>query len=114
MQLEIVSRDFELTQSIREHIETRLATLSAWSRRDIRTVRVTLGDMNGPRGGADKYCKVSVTLRSGPDIRVGKVSDNLYDAITRAALAAVRTTSEMISRRRRRWRRSRRSLGLLF
>lgn len=52
----------------------------------IRDLTVRLADTNGPRGGVDKLCLVSVRLvAGGPDIVVSEVDASLPTAVARAA-----------------------------
>lgn len=105
MNIDIVSRDFALTTAIEAHIRRKLAALVVWRIRDIDTVRVTLGDTNGPRGGIDKYCRTLVQLVGGRTIHVEQVSGDLYDAISRSIARTERAVVSALSRRRRHRRR---------
>ena len=106
MKLNIVSRDFELTTYIERYVDNKLKHLLAWNWRQIQSIRVTLGDTNGPRGGIDKYCAITVDLETGHTIRVEKVARELYTAIANAADVAERCAQETIARQRSLTRRS--------
>ncbi len=105
MQVDIICRDFPITEFIRYHVDERLSRLLAWNRRRIERVRVTLGDLNGPRGGVDKFCHITVDLRSGHTVRVEQTALDLYDAITRCVARTERKVADVIDRERRRERR---------
>jgi len=52
----------ELAEAVRLHLDRALrASLQRFAQR-VRNVRVTLQDVNGPRGGVDKYCRVEGKL----------------------------------------------------
>lgn len=105
MKLTIVSRDFSLTDSIRFHIEEKISRLLAWNWKQIHQIRITVGDLNGPRGGVDKYCHVTVDLETGHTIRIEQAAVDLYDAINTAVTRTERNVLGIISRERQRERR---------
>ena len=62
------ARNFEITDSLREYAEYRLAfALSPFQDR-IRGVVVILSDINGLRGGIDKHCSLQVRLRGSSEL----------------------------------------------
>ena len=72
MQFEIRGKDMSISQALRDHIERRLRfALDRFARR-IRRVHVTLGDLNGPRGGIDKRCKLAISLDRSSTIVFGE------------------------------------------
>jgi len=81
MHLDLVSRDFAMTESIEQRLERRLARLRNRHGEWMRHARVRLGDTNGPRGGVDKFCRVTVNLPAGPGIHIEQISADLYTAI---------------------------------
>lgn len=98
MMIAIQARDLSLTQSLRGHVYKRLAfTLGRCSSR-VHRVEVRLSDINGPRGGVDKSCKIKVQLPGKPDIVVEDVQADLYTAIDRAAGRAGRTLARRLHR----------------
>ena len=85
MQFEIRGRDINISQVLRGHIERRLRfALDRFAGR-IRQVHVTLGDLNGPRGGIDKCCKLAISLDRPSTIVVESHASNVYAAIDCAA-----------------------------
>lgn len=104
MQINIQTRDFQLTEALRSHIKRRLGF--ALSARDdhIQRVLVRLFDINGPRGGADKCCHIQVVLTQLPDVVIKDTEADLYTAIDRAADRAGRTTVRRLARQRTRGR----------
>ncbi len=100
MQIDIQARDFSLTQALRSHIKRRLGfALSTWNAR-IQRILVRLSDINGPRGGNDKCCKVQVVMPGQADIVVVDTQANLYIAIDRAAGRAGRVVARRLGRLR--------------
>lgn len=83
MIVEIRSRAFTITEPVRQHVERRLKfALDRFA--DVKRVAVCLGDLNGPRGGADKFCRICVFLNTGVAV-VEEVQPDMYSAISRAA-----------------------------
>ena len=101
MKVEMVARGFRATEAIQNHIEYKIEPLMLWSR-DISLLRVTIGDVNGPRGGEDKYCKIAINIKGSSPIHVQQNSDNLYEAISRCADRVERVLAERQAKRRRR------------
>ena len=62
MNLEIRRQGIELTDSHRERLTQRLEfALDRFER--VEAVEVHVADINGPRAGVDKRCRIHVTLR---------------------------------------------------
>lgn len=84
MQFYIRSSGIELTDALRSHAERRLRFALDRARDAIRTVRMTLSDVNGPRGGRDKRCIVRVCLPRHREVVVEDTDVSLQVAIDRA------------------------------
>jgi len=106
MRLEIRGTNFALTPAIREHADRKLrAALNRFETR-VSLVSVRVGDLNGPRGGADNICRVSISCESLSPILIEDVGDDLYAAISRAADRAGHAISRSFARaqsERRAW-----------
>ena len=75
-------------------------------RERVRCVLVRFVDVNGPRGGEDKYCALSVRLATGQEIFV-KVRDSCpYRAVDGAVNRLKRSVKRQLGRRRDRRRRA--------
>jgi len=100
MQIDIQARNFTLTDALRGHVERRLGW--ALSSRDeyIQRVTVRLSDINGPRGGEDKCCRIQVILPQLPDVVIEDTEEDMYNAIDRAADRAGRTVGRRLTRQR--------------
>ncbi len=98
MQFDIQARHLVLTNALREHIEKRLNFALSSCSDHIQRVVMRLSDINGPRGGEDKLCKLQVVLNGLPDVIVEDIQLDLYVAIDRAVDRAGRTTIRKIER----------------
>jgi ribosome-associated translation inhibitor RaiA len=101
MQIEIRSRDFSVTDAIREHAQRRMRFVLdyfAFDRlRNVRRIVVRLGDLNGPKGGVDKYCRIIADVGSNTVV-VENTHSNLYSAISLATQRFALKASRVLSR----------------
>lgn len=103
MQIDIQARDFDLTPALRSHIKRRL-NFALSSRYDqIQRIQVRLSDINGPRGGDDKCCKIHIVLPKLIDVVIEDTEEDMYTAINRAAERAGRTVNRRLARERNRY-----------
>ena len=100
MQVDIQSRNFTLTNSLRDYLTKRLAYGLTAGDAAIGRVMVRLSNVNGPRGGEDKRCHIEVRLRGMPDVVVVDTEADLYVAIDRATERAGRALLRRLERRR--------------
>jgi ribosome-associated translation inhibitor RaiA len=91
MLIDIKASDFPLTEALRNHADRRLRSALTCCGQHIRRVTMRLSDVNGPRGGADKRCRLRVALAGLPDVVVEDTQADLYTAIDRATDRAGRT-----------------------
>ena len=99
MQIDIAARDFPLTEALRLHAERRLRSALTCCGEHIGRVAMRVSDVNGPRGGAAKRCRLQVVLAGLPDVVVEDTQADLYVAIDRATDRAGRTLVRKIDRR---------------
>lgn len=85
MRLEIRSAPFSLTPALEARVRRRMRFALCRFQAGIRRVTVRLCDLNGPRGGVDKQCRIEAALRRGKTVQVEDVDADLYAAIDRAA-----------------------------
>jgi ribosomal subunit interface protein len=100
MRIDIQARGFELTEALRAHTERRLQFALSWASYGVRTVTVRLSDINGPRGGNDKRCRIQIPIPGGQDVVVDDIEADLYTAIDRATDRTERTVARRLERLR--------------
>jgi ribosomal subunit interface protein len=100
MRIDIQARGFDLTEGLRDHTVRRLQFALGWASHDVRTVRVRLFDINGPRGGEDKRCRIQVAFPGTPNVVIEDTEADLYVAIDRAADRAERAVTRRLERLR--------------
>ncbi len=100
MRIDIQSRGFDLTEGLREHTERRLQFALNWASHDVRSVSVRLFDINGPRGGNDKRCRIQIPISGGQDVVIEDTESDLHVAIDRAADRTERSLARRLQRLR--------------
>lgn len=104
MQFEIRQRGIKITEQLRAHVAERLDLALERFARSIRRVRVYLSDVNGPRGGMDRRCRVTVELARRGNVVVTGLDSDIFTAVTQTAsrtkLAVRRHLKQRLSRRR--------------
>jgi putative sigma-54 modulation protein len=98
MHIDIQARGFDLTEGLREHTERRLQFALSWASNEVRAVRVCLSDLNGPRGGNDKRCRIQIPMVGTPNVVVEDAQADLYVAIDRAADRTERAMARRLGR----------------
>ncbi len=104
MQIVIQARGVSLTPSLREYIERRIRFALDWATQHVRKLSVNLVDLNGPRGGEDKCCRIRLGIPGTSDIVIEDRQVDVRIAIDRAADRAGRTLARQVARQRQRRR----------
>ena len=100
MRITIQANGFVLTDALRSYTEQRLVAALGWAGEHMRKLAVSLSDINGPRGGIDKRCKIQVELGAGKKVIIEDTEADLYAAIDRAAERADRAVVRCVERKR--------------
>lgn len=100
MEVQMVAREFSLTLPLQHHLQRRLNFAFSHARSRVARIVVRLRDLNGPRGGADKLCQVSVVMPGRPQVVVCEVREDMYHAIDRAIKRAAYRATRLIRRQR--------------
>ena len=100
MKIRIRSKLVEIDETAHAHLERRLEFgLGRFSPR-IHRVNVQIVDINGPRGGDDKVCRIEVRLLPTGTLFVADVGPDVYTAIDRATDRIARSVIRAIRRSR--------------
>ena len=93
----------KVTKGLREYIDRCLYFALGRFGPAIDHVDVRVGDINGPRGGVDKHCRIVVKLRaSGSNpIAIDDNDEDLRAAIARTSDRAGRAVARAIERKHR-------------
>lgn len=85
MLLKAHGHNVELTDSLDAHITDRFKAALDQYDRIVQEITVRLEDVNGPKGGVDKRCHVTIHLRSGSTVVVDEVQADMFAAVSVAA-----------------------------
>lgn len=100
MRIEIHAGKFSPTDKLREHIERRVQFALSWAHQNLHQVTLRLDDINGPKGGADKSCRIQIPIAGGKPVVIEEIQSDLYIAIDRAIERAGRALSRKLARKR--------------
>lgn len=100
MDIDVQSRDFPLTEALREALLISAREYRDTYRRLVRKVAVRVHDVAGPNGGIDKACVVIADLVDGQVLVCTEVDADVYRAIP-AAFAKARRGAKAARRRQR-------------
>ncbi|MBX5484678.1 MAG: ribosome-associated translation inhibitor RaiA [Myxococcaceae bacterium] len=82
MKVNVRGVHLELTDAIKQHVQTHLIRpIERFFDDEAAELEIHLRDRNGPKGGADMECSVTVRLPHAATIHVTEVDDDLYKAI---------------------------------
>lgn len=107
MNFDIQTLGFPITAALSDHVKRRLRFALTRHGERIQRVVARLGDENGPRGGADKFCRIQVYLVDAPVAVIQEIDPDLYAAIDRAADRTGRLVAKHLDRSRGSDRRAR-------
>src|SRR5690349_3646597 len=102
MNLEIRGVTYELDAELEAYIERRLRFAFGRFARRIGRVVVRLSDVNGPRGGIDKRCRLSVALIPRGVLRIEGTGADPFALVAHVAKRARRAVQRALGRRRTR------------
>lgn len=90
MQIQVTSKDSAVTADVADFThrlaKRRLARLGD----RIRRVSITLSDVNGPKGGRDKRCQVTLSIAGQPNVISDAVTTDVNAAVDRSLMRARR------------------------
>ena len=102
MRVEVRASSVTLTGAQAERLDRRLSFALGRFGAEVESVQVSLADLNGPRGGIDKSCRMTARLTSGGRIHVQDVGGSLDALIDRSADRLGHSVSRELGRRRER------------
>jgi hypothetical protein len=104
MKIEVKQDKVELQNSFITNIHQNLTTGLTRFDRMIRRICVKIADINGPRGGEDKSCRIQVFLKRTSSIIIEERGASIFavvgKAISRVDMAMFRMADQRKERRR--------------
>lgn len=101
MQLDIRGGSESACEDERRQVERRLLFALGRFAQHLGRVQVWLGDVNGPRGGVDKTCRIVAHVRGVGQVVIEDADAVLPAAVARAAERAGRAVARALERERR-------------
>jgi ribosomal subunit interface protein len=100
MNVEISGQNMHVNEEMKSHVERQMEYALGQFETWISSVKVHLEDVNGPRHGVDKQCRVLVSIKSGRTIKVEDADVEMAIAVNRAADRLGQAVSREVDRRR--------------
>ncbi len=85
MKIEISSQGDVATEKLKTMLQRQIDFALGRFEQRVRDIRVRLSDLNGPKGGIDKHCKITVTLRDGETV-ISEVKDTEFEPVIHRAV----------------------------
>lgn len=101
MRLEMYGLKYELNDALKDHIERRLSTALGRLKGRIDRITIRLVDVNGPRGGIDKRCRIIVSLSPRGQVIVTGSDHDPFALVNRAAKRTGHIVRKVLERQRR-------------
>lgn len=100
MKIEVRFRGLEPSEALRDHAARRIHFHLSRFGHEISSVLVRISDVNGPKGGVDKQCQVTVRGRRLTGVIVDDLSGDAYSAIDMAVERVGRAVGRDLERSR--------------
>jgi putative sigma-54 modulation protein len=100
MKLYLKGHHVGLSDALRAYMERRLGFALQGIETHLKTVEVRLSDVNGPRGGVDKSCAITVALRRLGVVFASARGVDAYATVDHAASRIHAVLTRRLSRRR--------------
>lgn len=102
MQIDVRFRALEASDTLRAHAVERIHFHLSRFGPEVDAVAVRIGDVNGPKGGLDKHCRVTVRGRRLSPVVIDDLSGDAYAAVDWAVARAGRAVTRALERARTR------------
>ena len=88
-----------LTDAIKQHVQTHLVEpIRRFYDSEAAELEIHLRDSNGPKGGRDKECCVTVRFPHGHSIHITEVSEDVYKSIDLARDRVENSAKRLVER----------------
>jgi putative sigma-54 modulation protein len=101
MLIELRSSNIQISVALREHVARRLDFAVGRFAPRVERVIVRLVDVNGPKGGPDKRCRIVARLSPARTVLVEATDSDAYAAVSQAAIRLDERVARALERRRR-------------
>jgi putative sigma-54 modulation protein len=98
---DVRGRRIEITDELRNAVEKIVVCAIDRFETQVAKVSVYLADLNGPKGGVDKLCQISASLRRGNPVLILEKGSEILTAVHRAARRLGHRVGLNVQRRKR-------------
>lgn len=98
MRIQIQAKGMPALKQLREHARHRLQFALGRFAHGVSTVRVHLADVNGPRGGTDKLCRIVVQMKQHSQVVIQELGQDMQQVIDRVADRVHQNVSRQLGR----------------
>lgn len=98
----VLRSNIQISNTLREHVEAKVELALRRFRDRVGVVTVRLTDVNGPRGGVDKRCRMLLTMSGHAPLVVEAWDQDPYAAVTQATARLDEQVARAVTRKRRR------------
>jgi ribosome-associated translation inhibitor RaiA len=104
MRMDVLTGNLPNSDAVDQHAHRRLSyALDRFAER-VREVRVRLGDLSGPKGGAAKRCAIECDLGRLGSVLIEETDSDLYAAIDRASKRVKVAVRRKLDKAKAAWR----------
>ena len=100
MKIEVRFRGLESSDALREHVSRRIHLHLSRFGNEVTAVLVRIADVNGPKGGIDKRCQVTVRGPRFGSATLDEASGDAYSAVDTAVERIGRSVGRGLDRAR--------------
>ena len=100
MMIDLRSSNLPISDALREHIVRKLDFAIRRFESHVSRVVVRLVDVNGPRGGPDKRCRIIAHFSPTGSVMVEATDADVYAAASQAAIRLDERVARAVARRR--------------
>jgi putative sigma-54 modulation protein len=100
MKIDIRFRNLQASDSLREHAARRVHFHLSRFGEAISSVCIRIGDVNGPKGGLDKQCRVTLRGPSLSSVVIEELREDTFLAVEVAVERASRAVGRDLDRQR--------------
>ncbi|MFO0973439.1 MAG: ribosome-associated translation inhibitor RaiA [Phycisphaerae bacterium] len=100
MNVQIAGRKVVVDDELRDHVNRRLKFAIGRFTKRVAEVRVALSDVNGPKGGPDKRCRITLEIIPSGGLMAEETQADLFAAVSGAAERVKHALKRELERRR--------------
>jgi len=87
-----------LSSAIQEHVTDRVEAALGQHEHHIGRVMVRLEDLNGPKGGIDQRCHITIAIPKHTDVIIDERGEDAYATISHAADRAKNAVGRLLEK----------------